>query len=102
MSNSEALERKLDLLIALTRIGIRDQLERERRVLMADDVSVAILRGCQNWVSAGELKSVVMQATKQSEATVKRRISELVSSGALLRRGATRSVTYKTSGLFDL
>ncbi len=102
MNGNEALERKLDLLIALIRIGIRDQLERERRAVMADDVSVAILRGAQDWIGAGELKSVVIQATKQSEATVKRRISELVSSGALLRRGATRSITYRTAGLFDL
>lgn len=102
MSGNEALERKLDVLIALTRIGIRDQLERERRALLADDVSLAILRGAQDWIGAGELKSAVMQATKQSEATVKRRISELISGGALQRRGATRSIAYRSSGLFDL
>ena len=102
MNGTEALELKLDLLIALTRVGIRDELERERRRLMGDDVSVAILRSAQDWAGAGELKSVVMQTTKQSEATVKRRLSELVSSGALLRRGATRGITYRTSGLFDI
>jgi hypothetical protein len=102
VSATENLERKLDLLIALTRIGVRDQLERERRALMADDVSVVILRNTQEWVGADELKSLVEQTTRQSAATVKRRIAELVSSGALLRRGATRSIAYRSSGLLDI
>jgi hypothetical protein len=102
MTDFSALEQKLDLLIALTRVGVRDQLGRERRLLDDDPVSREILRATDDWTSAGELKDAVRQATGQSEPTVKRRIGDLVSRGALLRRGAGRNVSYRSSGLFDL
>jgi hypothetical protein len=102
MTDLSALEHKLDLLIALTRVGVRDQLGRERRLLEEDPVSREILRATDDWTSAGELKDTVRQVTGQSEPTVKRRIGDLVSRGALQRRGAGRNVSYRSSGLFDL
>jgi hypothetical protein len=102
VSESEEIGRKLDLLIALTRVGVRDQLERERRRLEEDRVSAAILLNSQDWISAGELKDAVARTTRQSEATVKRRVAELVARGALLKRGATRTMSYRSSGLFDV
>jgi hypothetical protein len=102
MTDTQALEQKLDLLIALTRVGVRDQLARERRMLDEDPVSREILRATDDWTSSGPLKDLVRRATKQSEPTVKRRIADLVSRGALLRRGAGSAISYRNSGLFDV
>jgi hypothetical protein len=93
--------RRLDLLIALTRVGVRDALMRESRALGEDPVSAALLQQSEEWRPAGELKSLVVRETGQSEPTVKRRIADLVGRGALLRDGAGRSVRYRNSGLFE-
>ncbi len=102
MPSSDETDRKLDLIIALMRIGFGDQLQRRGRILAEDDTNAEILRRCDDWIAAGELKSAVMNATKQSEPTVKRRISDLVSLGALSRRGAGGAVSYRTTSLFEL
>jgi hypothetical protein len=102
VSPTDAIEEKLDLLIALTRISIRDRLESELRAIRQDPVRAAILGCVDEWVSAGELKNNVRAATGQSEMTVKRRIADLVSLGALIRAGAGPSVRYRSSGLFDI
>lgn len=97
----EEMVRRLDLLIALTRVGVRDALAREARALEQDAVSAALLRHSEDWRVAGALKALVIKETGQSEPTVKRRIADLVGRGALLRQGAGRTVSYRNSGLFE-
>lgn len=101
MTDDSRIEQKLDTVIALLRIGFRDALDREREIVKGDPVSEAILANAQEWVTAGELKSRVSQQTHQSEPTVKRRVAELVSSGALGRLGRGGRVTYRSTGLLD-
>jgi predicted HTH transcriptional regulator len=100
----EGLEQRLDLLIALTRIGIRDQLASAERTIRDDAVLSSILRhlSAQDSVGAGPLKSAVRQETGQSDATIRRRIAELVKDGAVLREGAGPGVKYSSSGLFEI
>ncbi len=98
----EPLERKLDLLIALTRVGVREQLEAELAELKGDPVSSTILKNAAEEIAAGKLKTVVMKATGQSEPTVKRRLAELVARGAISRDGAGGSITYRSTGLFSI
>lgn len=96
------LGQKLDLLVALTRMGVRDQLNRELKVIQEDPVSLALLQRAEDWTTAGELKTAVKTATRQSEPTVKRRIAELISRGAMQRRGTGPSVFYRSTGLFEV
>jgi hypothetical protein len=100
--SSESVEQKLDLLIALTRVGVRQPLEAELKEIESDPVSKAILQRTRDDIAAGPLKTAVMKATKQSEPTVKRRLGELVARGALSRAGAGGKVTYRNTGLFDV
>ena len=102
MTDSDETNRKLDLIIALMRIGFGDQIQRRGRILLEDTTSVEILRHCDEWTSAGALKGAVAKATKQSEPTIKRRVADLVSLGALARRGAGGSVSYRSTGLFEV
>jgi DNA-binding transcriptional regulator PaaX len=99
-ADDQLLER-LDLLIALLRISARDALTAERAELLSDPVSRVVLQSTDAWIPAGELKSRAVRETGQSEPTVKRRIAELVSRGALVRRGAGRTVSYRNSGLIE-
>jgi hypothetical protein len=103
MSELNDTNRKLDLIIALMRIGFGDQLQRHRhRLFDADPASEEILRLAEDWIAAGALKGQVTKATRQSEPTVKRRIADLVSLGALERRGAGPAVSYRSTGLFEV
>jgi hypothetical protein len=102
VSSAVALEQKLDLLIALTRLSVRDQLQRDVAEIRQDPVSLAILQRVDEWIPAGKLKEAVRTATGQSDMTVKRRIADLVSRGALLREGTGSAVKYQSSGLFEV
>jgi hypothetical protein len=102
VSSSDALGYKLDLLIALTRVAVRDRLEAELVEIRRDAVSLAILQNVEEWIPAGKLKQAVRVATNQSDMTVKRRIADLVSRGALIREGAGPAVKYRSSGLYEL
>lgn len=102
MSDIAGIERRLDLIIALMRIGFGDSLQRQRRAVFEDRVSEEILRQCEDWTGSGDLKARVRSATKQSEPTIKRRIADLVSLGAVQRRGAGSQVSYRSTGLFEV
>jgi hypothetical protein len=102
MTETEDLGQKLDLLIALTRMGVREQLNRERKAIEDDPVSLALLQRAEDWTPAGELKTAVKMQTKQSEPTIKRRIAELILRGAMQRRGAGGSISYRSTGLFEV
>jgi predicted HTH transcriptional regulator len=102
MAEHESIERRLDLLIALTRIGVADALDRQRRAVRDDPVSFEIVRAAAEPVGAGQLKEHVRTATGQSKATVERRLADLVSTGALARHGSGNQITYRSTGLFDL
>ena len=101
MADHDALERKLDLLIALTRISVTDALTKERGDLVDDPVSVALIRRSAEPTTSGALKDAVREDTGQSKATVERRMADLVSRGALIRHITGGSTTYQSSGLFD-
>jgi len=102
MPDVTELERKLDLLIALARVGLRDELAQRRAELDADAVSIAVLEHTSDWIAAGDLKAAARGASGESESTVKRRIADLVSSGAVTRRGSGGSITYRSTGLFEV
>jgi hypothetical protein len=102
MAEPDLLGQKLDLLIALTRIGVSHALQREREVLAADPVSVELIKRCRETTPAGALKDAVLKATGKGKATVERRMADLVSRGVLIREGSGGQVTYRSSGLFEL
>jgi hypothetical protein len=102
VSENDDLGQKLDLLIALTRMGVREQLDRDRKAIEGEPVSLALLQQADDWVAAGQLKATVRDLTKQSGRTVERRIAELISRGAMQRRGSGGSISYRSTGLFEV
>lgn len=101
MTDLGNVERKLDLLIALTRIGLSDALARERQKINSDPVFTAVLRAAAEPIAPGLLKDRVRAETCQSKATVERRIAELVARGALVRESGNGGAAYRSTGLLD-
>lgn len=95
----EELGRKLDTLIAVTKLAHRDALARTRDDVRSDKVNAAILDATTDWKSSGKMQSAVAKKTKSSTRTVRERISDLIDMGALDRRGGGPTTEYKTSGL---
>ena len=101
MAENDVLAHKLDVLIALTRIGVSDALRREREMLAGDEVSVELIKRCAEPTAAGALKDATAKATGKGKATVERRMADLVGRGVLTRESAGGQVTYRSSGLFE-
>lgn len=99
---AEELARKLDLLIALTRVSVKDALEAERSALEADQVAKEVLATAEVWIGAGALQERVAERTGQSTKTVRRRMADLLARGVLIKQVEGRTVSYRSSGLFDL
>ena len=98
MSNEDIVQR-LDRLIAIQQLVHKDALASARASVREDKVNAAVLDATSGWVAAGNLKQSVMKKTKQSKPTIERRIASLVDLGALDKRGAGGSVSYRSSGL---
>jgi hypothetical protein len=98
-SDPEVIQR-LDTIVAILRLAHGDAIDHAKARLLADPVNAAILKATTGtrFVAAGDLKTRVAKATKQSEKTVQRRIQDLVDIGAVEVRPEGRPA-YRASGL---
>lgn len=96
---TDEVVQRLDRLIGLVELGMRDQLRAAREAIGSDPAYAAILAGATKEVPAGKLSTAVQKKTQQSPRSVARRIAELVEMGALERLGSGGTVSYVTTGL---
>lgn len=96
----DSLEHRLARIERLLAIGFTEQIHARRKTAGVDDQVVsAILERTGQWSPAGPLKAAVEAVSGQSAMTVKRRLKELVSLGALEKRGQTASTEYRSTGV---
>lgn len=99
-TNDDAIVERLDRIAFLITLAFRDQINQARDAVLSDPVAAALLEATANrWVQAGELKALTATATKASERTVSRRLSQLAMDGWLLVSGAGASVRYRSRGV---
>lgn len=100
MSANEDLVERLDLMVATLKLAHASEIEKVRQRVRGDKASAAILDETENdWVKSGDLQKKVTAASGTPERTVRRRLQELVSLGALRQRGAGPVVAYRSTGL---
>ena len=98
--DDRGLEERLDRIVAILQLAFREPLAEAREAIRRDLVNVALLdQANDDWVAAGDLKKHAMEVTKQSKATVERRIASLVDAGGLMTEGGGPSVKYRSTGL---
>lgn len=90
---------RLDLMVGVMQLAYDEQISAARQRLRADPVVKAILEASEDWVAGGALVSSVMQETSAAKRTVQRRVAELIDRRALAARGASHSISYRTTGL---
>jgi Fic family protein len=96
---NEDLARRLDTIIAILQLAHRDEIESARTTIRSDKVNAAILDNSKNWTPAGKLTSAVKTKTKQSSATINRRITDLIADGVLEKQGGGPATEYRSTGL---
>jgi hypothetical protein len=98
MTNDD-IGRRLDTIIAILQLAHQDEIESARTTIRSDKVKAAILDFSKAWTPAGKLTSAVKNKTKQSSATISRRIGELLAVGVLEKQGGGPSTEYRSTGL---
>jgi Fic family protein len=96
---NEDISRRLDTIIAILQLAHRDDIESARTTIRSDKVNTAILDSTKFWTPAGKLTSAVKGKTKQSPATINRRITDLIALGVLEKQGGGPSTEYRSTGL---
>jgi DNA-binding transcriptional ArsR family regulator len=96
----DSTNERLDKIIFLLGLAFRNEIEQARQAVLSDPVAAAVLdASAGDWIGAGDLKRQVAAATKQSERTVSRRISQLAEQGWLTTAGAGPTIRYRATGL---
>lgn len=97
---TDELVERLDRIAAILQLAHGDAIERARTRIRADKVNAAILDVTPTtWVAASKMQSAVATKTKASTRTIQRSIADLVGQGVLEKRGATRTIEYRATGL---
>lgn len=96
------INRKMDALISLYKIGLKKELDKLSNEIKKDKVSQKILELADGSLSSGELAEKVAEKIEVSEITVKRRISELSDNGLLISRRDGLKVFYINSGIIEV
>jgi hypothetical protein len=91
--------RRLDLIQATLRVAFEPQITAVRETLHADDVAAGILDQTTEWVGSGDLQKAVARATGKTSRTVRNRLAELVTRGAVETRGSDAAPEYRRTGL---
>jgi Fic family protein len=104
MSEVELLKdisRKLSQLIVLTKLSSSNIIAETRKEIRKDKVFRTALDLADGSLGSTQLKDKIKKQAKVSEATVKRRIADLIEKGALtvIRKG--NEIYYENSGLYD-
>lgn len=95
----EDIARRLDTIIAILQLAHRDAIENARTAIRDDKVNAAILDVATKWTPAGKLTSAVKQKTRQSSATIGRRLATLVDESVLEKSGGGPTTAYRATGL---
>jgi len=96
------INRKMDALIALMKIGLRKELEALTTKVKKDKVSRKILELADGSLSSGDLAGKIHELLGVSEITVKRRISELSEKGLILPHRIGSKIFYTHSGIIEV
>lgn len=96
---NEDLARRLDTIIAILQLAHREEIETARTTIRSDKVKATILDGAEDWTPAGKLTNAVKAKTKQSAATINRRVTDLLATGVLEKQGGGPATEYRSTGL---
>jgi Fic family protein len=99
MATNDDLAARLDRIASILQLAHSDAIGAARAAIRADKVNAAILDATTKLTPAGTVAAAVKKQTKQSPATINRRIALLIEQGALEKHGAGPATQYRATGL---
>lgn len=100
MTKDKEILQRLDLIAATLRLAYSHEIAKAREQTRADPVAASILDlTAEEWVQAGELQETVAKRCGVTSRTVRRKLQDLMSLGALQQTGSSRSTEYRSAGL---
>ncbi len=101
MTNEDAIGLKLDMIAAILKLGLRDQISKTRVSIREDKTNAAILDAVDtdDWTASGALQKAIAKEEKVSERTVRDGLSDLEAIGALEKQGGGPATQYRSTGL---
>ena len=94
------ISEKLNQLITLTKLANSKAIADFKVEISKDPVFQAVLDLADGKLSSSDLKAKVIEQTKESESTIKRRIGVLMEKGALTAVRNGKEIYYLDSGLY--
>lgn len=99
MTTDAEIVRRLDRIQATLALAFAPQLQAASEEIRADGISAAILNATEDWTPSKELQAAIVKETGKVARSVRDRLPELVSRGALDARGSERKLEYRRTGL---
>lgn len=100
MTNDDAILQRLDLIVATLKLAYSHEIAKAREQTRADPVAASILDlTAEDWVPSGKLQEGVAKQCGVTARTVRRKLQDLISLGALQQIGSSRSTAYRSAGL---
>lgn len=100
VSEISVLVEKVEKLIAILALANRQSMKEAADELRSDQLNGEILESMpREWTSVGELWEIIGSTSMSSRRTVQRRLSDLVSAGALTQTGVGSATKYRPTGL---
>jgi hypothetical protein len=99
MTEDSDIAARLDKIIAILQLAHGDEIEKARAAIRADKVNAAILDATKKMTPSAKVMAAVKKKTRQSPATIARRISGLIEQGALEKQGGGNLTHYQATGL---
>lgn len=97
MADEEIVQR-LDKVVAILQIAHADAIERTRTKIRGDKANAAILDTTAEWTAAARVQAAATKAGS-ARSTTSKKIADLIESGMLEKRGAGKSIEYRSTGL---
>lgn len=97
--DEDTIGQKLDTIATILKLAHKEELDTIRSDVRSDPGKAAILDASLQWIAAGSLTKGVAQEIKRTERSIRNYISELLNLGVLAKRGAGRSVEYRSTGI---
>jgi len=95
------ISHKLDQLIVLTKMGRQEEIKNLKEKVKKDPVLSEICKLSDGDIPSSQVKVIVSKATNKSQATVEKKIYELLDDAVLVLTRKGREIYYVTSGLID-
>ena len=97
--DENAIEQKLGTIASILKLAHKQELDEIAESVRGEPGKAMVLDATREWAPGGPLVKSVAEEAKKSNRTIQTYIGELLDLGVLEKRGAGRSIEYRSTGI---